>query len=148
VSLRPPLEERLRLEVRLPAVSSPVGSQRTLSREWRRAEAAFPPATPSKGGHHSTRRHASFRPLTRYSLRRLFQEVLGVTAGGVIGDTLAVLVSVGVGGAVGGLIGAPVGMGIPEYEAKRYESRPTNGVVLLPSVVAGTPYQTRRYPPA
>jgi hypothetical protein len=35
------------------------------------------------------------------------------------------------GGAVGGLIGALVGMGIPEYEAKRYEGRVKDGGVLL-----------------
>jgi hypothetical protein len=32
---------------------------------------------------------------------------------------------------VGGLIGALVGMGIPEYEAKRYEGRIKEGGVLL-----------------
>ena len=37
----------------------------------------------------------------------------------------------GAGGAVGGLIGALVGMGIPEYEAKRYEGRVKDGGVLL-----------------
>jgi hypothetical protein len=37
----------------------------------------------------------------------------------------------GVGGAVGGLIGALVGMGMPEYEAKRYEGRVKEGGVLL-----------------
>ncbi len=37
----------------------------------------------------------------------------------------------GVGGAVGGLVGALVGMGIPEYEAKRYEGRIKDGGVLL-----------------
>jgi len=36
-----------------------------------------------------------------------------------------------VGGAVGGLIGALVGMGIPEFEAKRYEGRIKEGGVLL-----------------
>jgi hypothetical protein len=41
------------------------------------------------------------------------------------------LAGLGVGGAVGGLIGALVGMGIPEYEAKRYEGRVKNGGVLL-----------------
>ena len=35
------------------------------------------------------------------------------------------------GGALGGLIGALVGMGIPEYEAKRYEGRVKNGGILL-----------------
>ena len=32
---------------------------------------------------------------------------------------------------MGGLIGALVGMGIPEYEAKRYEGRVRDGGVLL-----------------
>jgi hypothetical protein len=32
---------------------------------------------------------------------------------------------------VGGLIGALVGMGIPEYEAKRYEGRVREGGILL-----------------
>jgi hypothetical protein len=37
----------------------------------------------------------------------------------------------GLGGAVGGPLGALVGMGIPEYEAKRYEGRVKNGGTLL-----------------
>ena len=40
-------------------------------------------------------------------------------------------VGVGVGGAVGGLTGALVGMGIPEYEAKRYEGHLQHGGILL-----------------
>jgi hypothetical protein len=36
-----------------------------------------------------------------------------------------------VGGAVGGITGALVGMGIPEYEAKRYEGRVKEGGILL-----------------
>jgi hypothetical protein len=79
----------------------------------------------------------------------------GVTAGGVIGGTLGVLAGIGalaipgvgpfiaagpimaglagigVGGMVGGLVGALVGMGIPEYEANRYEGRLKSGGVLL-----------------
>ena len=35
------------------------------------------------------------------------------------------------GGAIGGLAGALVGMGIPEYEAKRYEGRVKEGGILL-----------------
>ena len=34
-------------------------------------------------------------------------------------------------GAVGGIVGALVGMGIPEYEAKRYEGRVKHGGILL-----------------
>ena len=35
------------------------------------------------------------------------------------------------GGTVGGVTGALIGMGIPEYEAKRYEGRLKNGGILL-----------------
>ncbi len=79
----------------------------------------------------------------------------GVTSGGVVGGTwgllagtgalaipglgpfiaggpiMASLAGLGVGGAVDGLIGALVGMGIPEYEARRYEGRIKDGGVLL-----------------
>jgi hypothetical protein len=44
---------------------------------------------------------------------------------------MAALAGVGAGAAAGGLIGALVGMGIPEYEAKRYEGRVKDGGVLL-----------------
>jgi hypothetical protein len=44
---------------------------------------------------------------------------------------MAALAGLGVGGAVGGVIGALVGMGIPEYEAKRYEGRLKNGGILV-----------------
>jgi hypothetical protein len=44
---------------------------------------------------------------------------------------MAALAGLGAGAAVGGLIGALVGMGIPEYEAKRYEARVKDGGVLL-----------------
>jgi hypothetical protein len=37
----------------------------------------------------------------------------------------------GVGGALGGLAGALLGLGIPEYEAKRYQGRIENGGILL-----------------
>ena len=56
---------------------------------------------------------------------------------------MAGLAGLGVGGAVGGLIGALVGMGIPEYEAKRYEGRVKNGGVLL-SVHCNTSEETSR----
>jgi hypothetical protein len=44
---------------------------------------------------------------------------------------MAALAGAGVGGTVGGVAGALVGMGIPEYEAKRYEGRVKNGGILL-----------------
>jgi hypothetical protein len=47
------------------------------------------------------------------------------------GPIVAALAGVGAGGAVGGLIGALVGLGIPEYEAIRYEGRVKNGGILL-----------------
>jgi hypothetical protein len=47
------------------------------------------------------------------------------------GPIVAALTGVGVGGAIGGLSGALIGMGIPEYEAKRYEGRVKEGGLLL-----------------
>ena len=47
------------------------------------------------------------------------------------GPIMAALAGAGVGGAVGTLTGALVGMGIPEYEAKRYESFLKDGGFLL-----------------
>jgi hypothetical protein len=44
---------------------------------------------------------------------------------------MAGLAGMGVGGAVGGVTGALIGMGIPEYEAKRYEGRLKKGGILL-----------------
>jgi len=44
---------------------------------------------------------------------------------------MATLAGVGSGGVVGGIVGALVGMGIPEYEAKRYEGRIKEGGILL-----------------
>jgi hypothetical protein len=47
------------------------------------------------------------------------------------GPIVAALAGAGAGGVVGGLTGALVGMGIPEYEAKRYEGRVKEGGILL-----------------
>jgi hypothetical protein len=47
------------------------------------------------------------------------------------GPIVAALAGVGAGGAIGGITGALIGMGIPEYEAKRYEGRVKNGGILL-----------------
>jgi hypothetical protein len=44
---------------------------------------------------------------------------------------MATLAGIGSGGVVGGIVGALVGMGIPEYEAKRYEGRIKEGGILL-----------------
>jgi CBS domain-containing protein len=47
------------------------------------------------------------------------------------GPIMGLLAGMGAGGAVGGVIGGLVGMGIPEYEAKRYEGRIRRGGILL-----------------
>jgi hypothetical protein len=47
------------------------------------------------------------------------------------GPLVAALAGIGVGGALGGFAGALVGVGIPEYEAKRYEGRLLKGGILL-----------------
>jgi uncharacterized membrane protein len=47
------------------------------------------------------------------------------------GPLMAALSGAAVGGAVGGLTGALIGMGIPEYEAKRYEGLIKDGGILL-----------------
>lgn len=47
------------------------------------------------------------------------------------GPIMAALSGAAVGGAVGGLAGALIGIGIPEYEAKRYEGRIKSGNILI-----------------
>lgn len=47
------------------------------------------------------------------------------------GPLMAMLGGIGVGSAIGGLTGALIGLGIPEYEAKRYEGRIKHGSILL-----------------
>ena len=59
------------------------------------------------------------------------------------GPIMAALAGAGVGGAVGGLTGALVGMGIPEYEAKRYQGRVKDGGILL-SVHSDSSDETKR----
>ena len=44
---------------------------------------------------------------------------------------MAALGGAAVGGAVGGIAGALVGLGIPEYEAKRYEGKVKDGNILI-----------------
>lgn len=79
----------------------------------------------------------------------------GVTAGGVLGAVLGLLAGIGtlaipglgilvaagpllatlsgmgVGASVGGLAGGLIGIGIPEYEAKRYEGHLEKGSILI-----------------
>ena len=47
------------------------------------------------------------------------------------GPIMAALSGAAVGGTLGGLTGALVGMGIPEYEAQRYESKVKGGSALI-----------------
>ena len=47
------------------------------------------------------------------------------------GPIVAALAGIGAVGAIGGIAGALIGMGIPEYEAKRYEGRIREGGILL-----------------
>ena len=49
----------------------------------------------------------------------------------VYGAAIAAAAGAGVGGATGGLVGALVGLGVPEYEAKRYENEIKDGAVLV-----------------
>jgi len=47
------------------------------------------------------------------------------------GPIMAALSGAAVGAAVGGITGALIGMGIPEYEAKRYEGKVKGGNILI-----------------
>jgi hypothetical protein len=47
------------------------------------------------------------------------------------GPLMGMLGGIGVGTAIGGLTGALIGLGIPEYEARRYEGRIRRGGILL-----------------
>jgi hypothetical protein len=59
------------------------------------------------------------------------------------GPIMAALGGAAVGGTTGGIIGALIGMGIPEYEAKRYEGRLREGRILL-SVHSEASEETKR----
>ena len=59
------------------------------------------------------------------------------------GPIVASLAGIGAVGAVGGIAGALIGMGMPEYEAKRYEGRIRQGGILL-SVHSDNSEWTRR----
>jgi len=47
------------------------------------------------------------------------------------GPIMAALAGVGAGGAAGAVTGSLIGMGIPEFEAKRYQGRVKDGGILL-----------------
>lgn len=54
-----------------------------------------------------------------------------VAAGPLMASIMTVLAGVGAGGTVGTMVGGLVGMGMPEYEAKRYEGHIRSGGILL-----------------
>jgi len=47
------------------------------------------------------------------------------------GPIMGLLAGVGIGGTLGAVIGAFAGLGIPEYEAKRYDGRTKHGSIVL-----------------
>jgi hypothetical protein len=47
------------------------------------------------------------------------------------GPIMAILAGAGAVGVVGGIAGALIGLGVPEYEAKRYEGRVKSGGILV-----------------
>jgi hypothetical protein len=59
------------------------------------------------------------------------------------GPVMTALAGAGVAGTVGGITGALIGLGIPEYEAKRYEGQLKDGGILL-SVHSDTSDATKR----
>src|SRR5205814_9417776 len=48
-----------------------------------------------------------------------------------VGPIMAALSGAAVGGATGGVVGALVGLGVPEYEAKRYDGKIRGGNALV-----------------
>ena len=57
--------------------------------------------------------------------------VPGVGAFIAAGPIMAALAGAAAGGAVGGITGGLIGMGMPEYEAKRYEGKVKDGNILM-----------------
>ena len=59
------------------------------------------------------------------------------------GPIMGAIAGLGIGGTLGGLTGALVGYGIPEYEAKRYESVVKNGGMLISVHVDDSKWATK-----
>jgi len=59
------------------------------------------------------------------------------------GPIMALLAGVGVGGTFGTIVGSLVGMGMPEYEAKRYEGRIRDGGILFSAHCDSAEWVTR-----
>jgi hypothetical protein len=59
------------------------------------------------------------------------------------GPIVAAIAGAGLGGAIGGVAGALIGLGIPEYEAKRYEALVKEGGMLLSVHVDNDEFQKK-----
>lgn len=59
------------------------------------------------------------------------------------GPIMGALAGAGIGGTVGGITGALIGMGMPEYEAKRFESSVSSGGILLSVHVDDSDWNTK-----
>ncbi len=71
---------------------------------------------------------------------------LGIPGAGpfiAAGPIMAALGGAAVGAAVGGITGALIGMGIPEYEAKRFEGKIKAGNILISVHAEGSPQGKR-----
>jgi hypothetical protein len=67
----------------------------------------------------------------------------GLASIAALAPTMAALASAGCGGALGWLIGLYLGLGVPEYVAKRYAGRKRRGGILV-SVHCDSPQWTRK----
>ncbi|MEO5668945.1 MAG: DUF3341 domain-containing protein [Bdellovibrionota bacterium] len=61
------------------------------------------------------------------------------------GPIMAALAGAGAGGVIGGLGGALIGLGVPEYEAKRYEGMIKDGGILLSVHVDDSPWKKKAF---
>jgi hypothetical protein len=105
--------------------------------------ALFPDKTGTRDFAHEKKTKAPEGAATGAGVGGVLGGVLGLLAGigalaipGVgpliaAGPILGMLGGAAAGAAVGGLTGALIGMGIPEYEAKRYEEKIRDGNILL-----------------
>jgi hypothetical protein len=115
----------------------------------------FPENQGSKDFAHEKNTKAPEGAVTGASLGALVGGTLGWLAGiGLLaipgvgpfiaaGPIVAMLAGVGGGGTVGSIVGALTGMGMPEYEAKRYEGRIRDGGILLSVHCDSTDWVTR-----
>lgn len=105
--------------------------------------ALFPDRTGTKDFAHEQHTKAPEGTVTGGSAGALFGGALGWLAGiGMLaipglgpfvaaGPILAALSGAAIGAAVGGIAGALIGLGVPEFEAKRYEGKIREGNILM-----------------